>query len=353
MFYIRTDGNKIIASGHIMRCLSIAKEIENDGEEVTFITADTNAVELIESRGFSYVSLGTQWDNLDKELEIVIPFIKKKNINTLLVDSYQVTESYLKTLSQYTDVIYIDDRNAFLYPVHTVINYGMNYKDFCYEEQYKNTNTRCLLGTSYVPLRQEFLQKEIDIKEKVERILITTGGADLYNVAGFFVEEWYQREREMDCEIWIISGKLNENISYLKKLEQIHKNLKIYENVTNMSDIMVQCDLAISAGGTTLYELCACGIPSITFSAADNQIGVEEFKKQDILEYVGDIREDIPMYIKKICDSVEQLSKDKTIRKIRSSRMKHLVDGKGAERIARYCLEYYKKEKNKEKSNKR
>lgn len=344
MFYIRTDGNKIIASGHIMRCLSIAKAIENDGEEVTFITADTNAVELIESRGFSYVSLGTQWDNLDKELEKFIPFIKEKNIKTLFVDSYQVTESYLKTLSQYTDVIYIDDRNAFLYPVHTVINYGINYKDFSYEEQYKNTNTRCLLGTSYVPLRQEFLQKEINIKEKVERILITTGGADLYNVAGLLVEEWYQKERKIDCEIWIVSGKLNENISYLRKLEKIYKNLKIYENITNMSNIMIQCDLAISAGGTTLYELCACGIPTITFSVADNQVGVEEFEKRDILEYVGDIRTDMPMHIKKICNSIEQLSEDKTIREIRSNRMKYLVDGKGAERIARYCLDNCKKE---------
>lgn len=339
MFYIRTDGNKIIASGHIMRCLSIAKAIENYGEEVTFITADTNAVELIESRGFSYISLETQWDNLDKELEVLIPFIKEKKIKTLLVDSYQVTESYLKTLSQYTNIIYIDDRNAFLYPVHTIINYGINYKDFCYEEQYKNTNTTCLLGTDYVPLRQEFLHRKIDIKEKVERILVTTGGADLYNVAGLFVEEWYQRERKIDCEIWIISGGLNENIQYLRKLEQIYKNLKIYENITNMSDIMIQCDLAISAGGTTLYELCACGIPTITFSVADNQIGIEEFEKQDILEYIGDIRKNIPIYIKKICDSVERLSRDKTIREIRSSHMKYLVDGQGTERIAKYCLD--------------
>lgn len=347
MFYIRTDGNKIIASGHIMRCLSIAKAIEQYGEEVTFITADTNAVELIESRGFSYISLETQWDDLDKELDIFIPFIKEKNINTLLVDSYQVTESYLKTLSQYTDIIYIDDRNAFLYPVHTIINYGINYKDFCYKEQYKNTNTKYLLGTDYVPLRQEFLHKKIDIKEKVERILVTTGGADLYNVAGLFVEEWYQEERKMDCEIWVISGKLNQNIQYLRKLEQTYKNLNIYENITTMSDIIMQCDLAISAGGTTLYELCACGIPTITFSVADNQIGAEEFEKQDILEYVGDIRKDIPIYIKKICDSVEQLSKDKTIREVRANHMKHLVDGKGAERIARYCLDNDKKEKDK------
>lgn len=38
-----------------------------------------------------------------------------------------------------------------------------------------------------------------------------------------------------------------------------------------MSELMQQCDMAVSAAGSTLYELCACGMPTITYVLADNQ----------------------------------------------------------------------------------
>ena len=72
MIWIRTDGNPEIGSGHIMRCMSVAKELERLGKQVQFILADDAAVGLLESRGFEYRILHTCYQDMESELGVLI-----------------------------------------------------------------------------------------------------------------------------------------------------------------------------------------------------------------------------------------------------------------------------------------
>lgn len=96
---------------------------------------------------------------------------------------------------------------------------------------------------------------------------------------------------------------------------------------------MQEADIAISAGGTTLYELCALGVPTISYAFVDNQLdNVKQFQADDIIAYAGDVREEnivdkINMYLKKYMNDME-------LRKKKSLQMQRFIDGKGAERIA-------------------
>ncbi len=94
---------------------------------------------------------------------------------------------------------------------------------------------------------------------------------------------------------------------------------------------MREADLAISAGGTTLYELCACGTPSISYSVADNQFGnVRAFDREGLISCAGDIRSGtVPEMLGKLIAAF-----DRNERSARSERMRHVVDGRGADRIA-------------------
>ena len=80
MIYIRTDMNDQIATGHIMRCLSIADGLRKIGESVKFIVADENAVALIKERGYSSIILGADWNNMDEEIPMLEKIIHKFNI---------------------------------------------------------------------------------------------------------------------------------------------------------------------------------------------------------------------------------------------------------------------------------
>ena len=95
---------------------------------------------------------------------------------------------------------------------------------------------------------------------------------------------------------------------------------------------MKSADIAVSAGGTTLYELCACGTPTISYAFADNQLNnVIQFQEDEIIDYAGDAR--CGNLIEKILYYLEQYRSDKDLRLKRARKMQQLVDGNGSMRI--------------------
>ena len=124
----------------------------------------------------------------------------------------------------------------------------------------------------------------------------------------------------------------------LKEKYAKYPNLVFYQNLSNLEEYMKEVDLAISAGGTTLYELCALGTPAISYSFADNQLfNVKQFAKDELIDYAGDVRnEDIFANAVSLC---EKYDRDVALRKERSVRMQQMVDGRGARRIAQILLE--------------
>lgn len=329
MLYIRADMNEVIATGHVMRCLSIADAAKTLGEETTFILADEQAVELIKEREHHYIVLHTKWDDMESELPKMKQIIAQNNVKKLLIDSYQVTKDYLMELTNYVKTIYLDDLDAFLYPVNEIICYANYWEKFQYEERY--TDVKFYLGTQYMPLRQAFWKCPSKvINERVENLLILSGGSDPYDVTGRILAQIplaYYRE------IHVICGAYNTRYESLCEQYVEHKNVYIHRAVSNIDCYMKETDVAISAGGTTLYELCACGTPTISYSFVDNQLdNVRKFAEDDMIFYAGDAREgDVA---EAICNYLDRYGNDRKLRQERSKRMRRLVDGKGALRLA-------------------
>ena len=335
MIYIRADANRCIGVGHIMRCMSIADAIKKIGEKVCFLVADENGRALVEQRGFSCIVLHTDWRQLEQELPSVKELLKKEGINGILIDSYYVTEKYLSTLQKYRKVIYIDDMNKFLYPCDILINYSVYAEDISYRSSY--LHTKLLLGCQYAPLRREFADiPPKRIRKKGEHILVLTGGSDPYHFALRFVKEGIERwkRKEERLQFYIICGKYNVDIAELQEIGEQYQEVIIYKHTENLAAIMKDMDIAISAGGSTLYELCACGVPTITYQFADNQEkNVRKFDEIGLMQNSGDIR--TPEYsFGKLLDKIEKLSKDKKERENLSNKMQQMIDGQGARRIA-------------------
>ncbi len=330
MLYIRTDMNDFIATGHVMRCLAIADAAAELGEDTVFLLADRQAVGLIGDRGYRSIVLHTQWNHMDAEMDVLKSVIRKQKIQMLLVDSYMVTPAYLRVLSELTSVAYLDDLNAFDYPVQTIICYANYWKKFGYKERYEQT--KLLLGPKYVPLRRAYANAGFrKIRRRADNILILSGGTDNFG----FIERMLHIISKMEYRnIEVICGAFYVEYDRLCRKFGQYSNIHIYKNVTDMENYMLRADIAVSAGGTSLYELCACGTPTISYAVADNQLAnVEQFQKDRLIDYVGDIRNT------DIFEKVELLlceyGNNYQLRQKRSEKMQKLVDGKGAERIAR------------------
>lgn len=343
MLYFRVDVNSEIATGHMMRCLSIASAARQKGIDCEFIVADEGAQSFAEEKGFEAYCLNSDWNYKEDELSALCNYLKEKDAKVLIVDSYQATDAYIMKLREFVKVVFIDDIDILRTPVDCLINYN-NYGS---KEEYRNRyrehlgeQTKFLLGCDYVPLREEFARVEPKFSEEVKGIFISTGGADKYHIALQITEELLRRN--LTTDIHVIAGSFHADKRQLKELEKQYTNCVIHENVTNMSEIMLECDIAVSAGGSTTYELCACGLPMILFSFADNQLEiVRTHDEQGTGIYCGDYRDEKERTIMRIVDKVCELTKDADMRRHLFQDSIELVDAKGASRIVEKLIEYY------------
>ncbi len=130
--------------------------------------------------------------------------------------------------------------------------------------------------------------------------------------------------------ITAICGRFNPGYEKLCRKyndEKIH----ILSSVDDIWNYMADSDLCISAAGSTLYELCACGIPTISYILADNQVeNAACLNKDGIIYSIGDIRNDIDYSgLSILLEKCAAYSFRKDIR----SKMKKNVDVNGAESI--------------------
>lgn len=340
MIAIRVDGNSEIATGHIMRCLAVANGLQASGKECIFIVADNKSESLLSSSGFKIINLHSVWNDLDSEISKIIAVIEEQDIDRLIVDTYFVTEKYLYALEEVCRVIYIDDLNAFKYPVSVLINYNLYASDIPYSKIYAGTNTRLLLGPKYAPLRSEFQNIKPHFRENVKKILITAGGVDTYNAAGEILQKVVKDEFFNGIEFHVVAGQLNSHTGELESISKKYPNVIIHKSVERMSELMCDCDIAVTAGGSTMYELCACGVPSICFSWADNQIpGVSVFTKMGFMISAGDIRNDSNKCVNTVVNGLKMYCRDSDMRVRCGKKLKGVVDGEGTKRICDF-IEY-------------
>lgn len=335
MIGFRVDANEHIATGHLMRCISIAQQCIRQGQACKFYLAEDKETKRLQDKNIPYSILHTRWNDMEAELDVMKQVIKEDKLDWLVVDSYQATATYLVALEEAVPVLYLDDMAKEQYDVSALLHYSNFPDDKCYEDLYKDTDVKVLSGMEYTPLRDEFSQSRADnIREK--SILITTGGTDTYNVTGRLLEECLQKRalQFADYKFEVIVGNMNQYEPQLRRMAEADSRIHLHKNVTNMSDYMRQCQLAVSAGGTTLFELCACRIPTVCFSFAENQQGfVEEMGKRKIMLCVGDAR-DYDDIEERIARQLQEFIENEDLRNMYANRMGNLVDGKGSQRVA-------------------
>lgn len=355
--YIRTDGNADIAAGHIMRCLTIAEEIIKKNHPVCFLTADKESHSILVTHRPDIISVSyidellktetktnifsiqlkqAHYQNMEPELPELKSLLAKKP-GPVLIDSYFVTEHYLNELHEVTATAYIDDIYSFKYAVDLLINYD------CFTEErikelkngiYKDIPV-LLLGAKYAPLRPQFLKNKVEMHHNATNIFVTTGSSDPYHFILEFAKLIDQNTDFKQYHYHLVIGSLNTDYHALKQLANINSNIHLYTGLTDLMPLMQSCDLAISAGGTTLYELCTLGIPSFSFSMADNQLeNPKILDEQELVPYGGDIRTDMPAVLEKSIRFIAEYSCDYDKRKTVHAKMNSLFSGDGASQIA-------------------
>ena len=328
MIAIRADVNNIIASGHVTRCLVIAEEIMAMGEECLFISSDDAIKPFLENKGVQLEILDVDWKEKEKELPKLLKVLECYGVQKILVDSYQVTESYLRELSRHVSITYFDELGFMGFGHCTNLINGM-----IAPPSYMACVGNALLGPAFVPLRKEFQGfSKKQAKQSIKTNLLSSGGSDPYDFLGCFLRRWEKKPVLRDVKFEVIVGALNSRKEELKGLE--NDQIKVYVNTNKMSELLWNADLAVLAGGMTLYEACACGTPGISYGMADNQLEqCKAFDRLGIMPYAGDVRNGMDEALDQVFKKIDELT-DTGVREGLTRKMQSLVDGNGAKRIA-------------------
>jgi UDP-2,4-diacetamido-2,4,6-trideoxy-beta-L-altropyranose hydrolase len=294
---IRVDASIQIGIGHVMRCLTLAKVLKENGAQVSFICREYPGhiqdyinkqdfiVKLLPTPETEYVTqkndpdyapwLGVSWE---KDTEQTKEVLGDKIFDWLIVDHYGIDYRWHESLYSCTkNIMVIDDLADRKYNCDVLLDQTFMRKKEAYLSVLP-THSQLMVGTDYALLRPEFISLRLKAIGKrkhsdgIARILVCMGSMDPNNftslvLAGLGEVEWKEKPI-IDVVLGSAAPKLKLIIDQAKK----HiLNVNVLQDVENMAELMVKADLAIGAGGTTSWERCCLGLPSLLVKLAENQ----------------------------------------------------------------------------------
>jgi UDP-2,4-diacetamido-2,4,6-trideoxy-beta-L-altropyranose hydrolase len=339
----RVDATTKIGIGHVMRCLALAQAWQDSGGKVIFISCCES--DLLRQRliveGIDFVpheQSHPATGDIEHTLRILTEAPKEisESGTWVVVDGYHFDADYQKRIKDAGfKLLWIDDYgHADHYWADIVLNPNISADKTLYRK--REPYTRLLLGTRYVILRREFWpwrNWKRDNPEIVKRVLVTMGGGDPDNVT-LKVIRAFNSLNDLKLEVKIVVGPANPNRESLKKeLSMAPFISRLLTEVNDMPDLMAWADIAISAAGSTCWELAYMMLPSLLLILADNQAAVaNRLDDCGFAVNIGDCRD---LTEEEIAGKVRKILADSKQRSLMSQRGRKLVDGDGGSRVRR------------------
>lgn len=330
---MRVDCGPGIGAGHLMRCLSVAREAEPLGAEVTFLVSGPESASLAASSGINAMQVGGDpfvlgCEDAGRILELANPG------DAVLVDSYAVSDEFFGALAgRGLRVAYMDDRYLFSagaldrprrWDIDVVVDYGFRVEELGYGDVYAGAATRLLLGPRYAPVRRGFREAAARRgRDGVQHILVTSGSTNPDRSLERMVEGCLSA---CGLPLDVIVGALSEFDGSPFPSDRV----SVHRGVGDLAPLMARAALAVAAAGSTLYELSCVGVPTVACPIVENQRGnAKGFSRSGLGISLGSgwTADDVK-------NAVASLDGDQAAARRFHEAMLGAVDGRGSRRIA-------------------
>ncbi len=338
--FIRTDANAMIASGHVMRCLSVADALRGRGAGVEFVLSDNGPAGVIRERGYEALILGTDWQRIEEGAELLeARCLEESERPVVLVDTYAITSSYVNRLARCCRVCYLGSKAGDLGSLALLANYSTEVDVRGCEMLYGSRGTRLLLGPSFAPLRAQFADSYEDRTGEVDRVLVTTGSTDPMRFVPTFLEAALKSEALRDVSFAVVVGGMFDDVSEIEGIASAHPRVELHRGVSDMAGLMASADAAVSANGTTVYEMAAVGLPAVTFAMVEEQVpSAESLARLGAVAYAGCAGDSASEVARRALTRLEGLVSEPRRAHALALRAHALIDGRGADRIAKEII---------------
>ena len=331
---IRADASALIGTGHLMRCLALAQGWKARGGQATFITAceSEGLRHRLSGEGFQVIMLERPYPE-PADWEVTSEALAAHSDGWVVLDGYHFDSAYQRWIKEAGHRLLVIDDTAHLdhYYADVVLNQNINAERLRYScEPY----TRLLLGTRYVLLRSEFLAWQgwrREIPEVARKVLVTLGGGDPDDQTLKVIRALQQVDVD-GLEAVIVVGASNLHFQELQlAIRDSRSANRLVRDATNMPELMAWADVAVSAGGSTCWELAFMGLPTVVLVLAENQQGIAAgLDEAGVAVNLGWHTETSTA---QITNALVGLLENRSLRRQASQRGRELVDGLGAKRV--------------------
>lgn len=322
---IVTEANERVATGHLMECIVCRQYLEQMGMEADLLVNDDMPVSLkkrIVGEYFTYKK------DIQKESSFLINFISDKKYSKILFNLRNIKNDILLEIKKtcFVQIICIDEFGNRKLDADIIINPMID----DYYWQY-NTKAKLYCGSEYLVLPmelQEFRRKKKEINERIKKVTVSMGGADVGGTT-LKLAKWLPLV-DSELEINLVLGGAYHKEKNFKELISENDKIRVFHNISYLDRLFFESDLAFCAGGNTLHELAVMGIPAIVIPSMPHEVqNGKAFEKRGF-SLCGSIASEFSCNeLVKLYDRI----KTKLVREEMHRAGKKAVDGKGYERI--------------------
>jgi UDP-2,4-diacetamido-2,4,6-trideoxy-beta-L-altropyranose hydrolase len=352
----RTDASQQIGTGHVIRCLTLAKALRAAGVTCQFICREHPGHLLDLIRGFGFTGVGlpiasgfrsssnnvdfslahASWLGSEQQTDAAetIAALGDAPIDWMVVDHYALDQRWENSLRPYAKkIMAIDDLADRSHDCDVLLDQNLvEDMEHRYDGLVPGNCTR-LLGPTYALLQPDYLDLYPRTPPRlgpVRRILVFFGGADSNNLTGMALAAFVS----LDCADLALDVVIHPESPHFQSVSaQAKGNTRItmHQNLPSLAELIVKADLAVGAAGATSWERCCLGLPTLVVTLAEHQRPIAAaLEKKGLVRWLGHVG---TVKTESIKQAMQQILRNEDLAAW-SHRCRDLVDGQGASRLA-------------------
>lgn len=335
----RADASAQLGGGHVQRCLTLAQVLRARGWRCGFAVnrgAD-DVVPALHGEDMDVLTLECATADEADAMRAHWP----QGAHWLVVDHYRRDAALERACRPWARrILAIDDLADRAHDCDMLLDQTLGRTASAYAPQVP-PRCRLLLGSEYALLRPQFAAARAAALARrrtavPHRVLLAMGATDAVNATGRVIGLLRDADLQLELDV-VLSAAAPHLASVRAAAADMALPARVHTDVKEMAGLMSQADIAIGAAGTTSWERCCLGLPSVLVVTADNQRRIAAALHAAGAAFVcGDWETpDADCLIA----AVRRLCADAAARGEMSARAARICDGHGAERVAEYLVE--------------
>lgn len=266
----RTDASREIGTGHLMRCLTLADALRAGGADCRFLIRPTPLTDSLRAAGHGVELLPNEFGGEAADADACLARLPEL-VDWLVVDHYGLSADWERRLRpRARRIAAIDDLADRPHDADLLLDQN---EVADREQRYQGllpAGCRSLLGSRYALLRPEFTGIARRPRDgRLQRVLVNFGGSDPGNATGLALAALAALPEPLTVDVVI--GQLHPAIAAITELCQQQPSWTLHLQTRRMAELMAAADFCLGASGSTAWERCAMGLPSLLLTVADNQ----------------------------------------------------------------------------------